>query len=149
MNAEARGESKITLMNVITRLTRIPRRPAAASLLIAALFLASTPAHALRCGGKLVLQGMLESEVLAHCGEPTAVRDLGYVVRSFHPLGPRAPQGGVLFRYGTGNYYQEVLVTEYVYNFGPRKLMRKLRFEGGVLADVETLGYGYLEKESR
>lgn len=92
---------------------------------------------------------MLESEVLAHCGEPTAARDLGYVVRSFHPLGNRAPQGGVLFRYGTGNYFHEVLVTEYIYNFGPRKLMRRLRFEGGLLADVETLGYGYVEKKPR
>lgn len=111
------------------------------------LVLAGHPAHALRCGGKLVLKGMLETEVLAHCGEPAAVRDLGFIVRSFHPLEHRPPHGGVLFRYGSGDYYQEVLVTEYIYNFGPRKLMRRLRFEGGVLADVETLGYGYLERK--
>ena len=124
-----------------------PRSLAVATLLAGALLLASSPAHALRCGSKLVLQGMLESEVLAHCGEPASVRDLGYVVRSFHPLGHRASPGGVLFRYGPGHYYQEVLVTEYIYNFGPRKLMRRLRFEGGVLADVETLGSGYIEKK--
>ena len=120
-----------------------------ALLLACALVLASSPAHALRCGSKLVLEGMLEPEVLEHCGEPAAVRDLGFIVRSFHPLGHRPPHGGVLFRYGTGDYYQEVLVTEYIYNFGPRKLMRRLRFEGGVLADVETLGYGYLEKKRK
>jgi len=34
-------------------------------------------------------------------------------------------------------------VTELVYNFGPRKLMRKLRFEGGLLTSIETIGYGY------
>jgi hypothetical protein len=109
--------------------------------------LASEPAHAFRCGGKLVLKGMLESEVLAHCGDPSAVRDLGYAVRPFHPLGHWPPPGGALFRYGPGNYYREVQVTEYIYNFGPRKLMRKLRFEGGVLADLETLGYGYRERQ--
>lgn len=129
-------------MNQLLRLLPWP-------LLVGALLLASAPAHALRCGSKLVLEGMLESEVLAHCGEPAAVRDLGYIVRSFHPLGHRTPHGGVLFRYGPGNYFQEVLVTEYIYNFGPRKLMRRLRFEGGVLADVETLGYGYIENERK
>jgi Protein of unknown function (DUF2845) len=90
---------------------------------------------------------MHEAEVLEHCGEPADVRDLGLIVRSFHPLAHLPSHGGVLFRYGPGNYYQEVLVTEYIYNFGPRKLMRRLRFEGGVLADIETLGYGYLEKK--
>jgi len=125
------------------------RKMLAAPLLVCGLLLASAPAHALRCGGKLVLKGMLESEVQAHCGEPSAVRDLGYVVRSFHPLVHRPPHGGVLFRYGSGNYYQEVQVTEYIYNFGPRKLMRRLRFESGVLTKVETMGYGYLEKQPK
>jgi hypothetical protein len=118
-----------------------------APLLFGALLLASDPAHALRCGNKLILEGMLEEEVKAHCGEPTAVRDLGYVVRSYDPLAHRRSLGALLFRYGPGNYYQELLVTEYFYNFGPRKLMRKLRFEGGILTKVETLRHGYLENE--
>jgi hypothetical protein len=37
------------------------------------------------------------------------------------------------------------MVTEYVYNLGPRKLMRRLVFEGSVLVSVETLGRGYRE----
>lgn len=117
-----------------------------APLLLAPLMLISDPAHALRCGNKLILDGMLESEVIAHCGEPTTVRDLGYVVRSFDPLLHGRPQGPILFRYGSGHYLHELQVTEFIYNFGPRKLMRKLRFEGGVLTDVETLGHGYIEK---
>ena len=130
-------------------MNNIMRKLLAAPLLACALLLASDPAHALRCGSKLVLRGMLESEVQAYCGEPSAVRDLGYVVRSFHPLGHWPPYGGVLFRYGPGNYYQEVQVTEYIYNFGPRKLMQRLRFEGGVLTKVETMGYGYLENQRK
>lgn len=116
------------------------------SLLLVGLLVAADPAYALRCSSKLILEGMLEVEVRAHCGEPTAARDLGYVVRSYHPLRDRNPLGAFLFRYGPGEYYQEVLVTEYIYNFGPRRLMRKLRFEGGVLSDIETLGRGYLER---
>jgi Protein of unknown function (DUF2845) len=133
-------------MFLTSRMNRLPRF-LPTLLLASALGLASSPVHALRCGGKLVLEGMHEVEVLEHCGEPADVRDLGFIVRSFHPLAHRPPHGGVLFRYGPGNYYQEVLVTEYIYNFGPRKLMRRLRFEGGILADIETLGYGYLEKK--
>lgn len=113
---------------------------------IIALVLASAPAHALRCGSKLVLEGMLEEEVIEHCGEPTSVRHLGYVVRSYHPLSRRNLSGTELYRYGH-DYYQEVPVTVFIYNFGPRKLMRRLRFEGGALTDIETLGYGYLEKD--
>ena len=36
-------------------------------------------------------------------------------------------------------------MTEYVYNLGPRKFMRRLVFEGGLLATVEKLGRGYRE----
>ena len=125
------------------------RKSVMVPLLCCGFVLASDPAHALRCDGKLVLEGMLETEVLAHCGEPASVRDLGFVVRSFHPLAERQPQGGVLFRFGSGSYFHEVQIIEYVYNFGPRKLMRRLRFEGGILTDVDTLGYGYHEKDAR
>jgi hypothetical protein len=47
---------------------------------------------------------------------------------------------------GVGHFATEVIVTEFVYNFGPRKLMRRLIFEGNVLVEIETIGYGYLEK---
>ena len=58
----------------------------------------------------------------------------------------------VAFRLGTipnyGHYTQEVVMTEYVYNFGPRKFMRRLIFEGGVLVSIETIGYGYRESRN-
>ncbi len=98
------------------------------------LLLATDTAHALRCGNRLVKDGMHESEVKAICGEPVSERALGYVIRSFFHPG-----------YGYAGYNREVLVTEFVYNFGPRKLMRKLRFEGGILTSIETIGYGYRE----
>ena len=46
----------------------------------------------------------------------------------------------------TGESYIEVPVENWIYNLGPNKLMRRLRFEGGVVAEIETLGYGYHEK---
>jgi hypothetical protein len=115
------------------------------AVLLAGMLLASAPAHALRCGGKLVLEGMLEIEVVEHCGEPTAVRERGFVVRSFTPIELMRDRDAHGVRFGPGNFYQHLLVTEFIYNFGPSKLMRKLRFEGGILKDIETLGYGYHE----
>lgn len=112
------------------------------SILLACMaLLASDPAHALRCGNRLVIDGMHESEVRAICGEPVSERHLGYVLRSHVDR----THGLTTSRY-YGGYHREVLVTELVFDFGPRKLMRKMRFEGGILTVIETIGYGYREK---
>lgn len=120
---------------------------AATSGLIAVLMLASDPAHALRCKSKVVREGMLESEVIRLCGEPVATQHLGYVLRSGYRLRRglstyHIPSG----RYGYG-HYEELIVTEMLFNFGPRKLMRLIRFEGGRIAKIETAGYGYIESD--
>ena len=112
-------------------------------VLTATALLASDPAHALRCGSRLVKDGMHESEVKAICGQPISERRLGYVLRSYIDRSHRLSKTRY---YGYGGYYREVLVTELIFNFGPRKLMRKMRFEGGILTSIETVGYGYRKK---
>jgi len=109
------------------------------------LLIVATPANAFRCGNRIVIEGMREVEVIAFCGEPSSRRHIGYAIKVHLPRGNR--QKGLLTasRYGNSGYQQEVLVTESIYNFGPRKLMRILRFEGGILAYIETGGYGYHE----
>ena len=115
-----------------------------AAVLVAALLLAE-PAAAFRCGSKLVKDGMHEAQVLAICGEPATARNLGYAVRSYdYRFRRRIGPGWTGYRSpGYSGYVQEVIITEYVYNFGPRKLMRRLLFEGGVLVNIESIGYGY------
>jgi hypothetical protein len=124
---------------------------AAASLLVFAL-LASDPAYAFRCKSKIVRDGMHEQQVLAVCGQPTSVRHIGYALRGYaigvHNRYPGGLSTGRTYP-GYGSLVQEVVVTEYVYNFGPRKLMRRLIFEGGMLVTIETIGYGYIEKRRR
>lgn len=107
-------------------------------MLAGTALLASDPAHALRCGSQLVKEGMHEIEVKAICGTPVSERNLGYVIRSHFDR----THGSTTTRY-YGGYRREVLVTELVFNFGPRKLMRRMRFEGGRLVSIETAGYGY------
>jgi hypothetical protein len=120
-----------------------PKHFVAAALL--ALALASTPAHAFRCGSKIVARDMHEAQVRRACGAPTTMRHIGRALRNINvPI--RSHHGGwTTERFPGYGFAQEVIVTEYVYNFGPRKLMRRLVFEGGVLVSIESLGYGYRE----
>ena len=37
----------------------------------------------------------------------------------------------------------EVKVETWIYNFGPQKLMQRVRLEAGIVVEVKTLGYGY------
>lgn len=107
--------------------------------------LLATPAHAFRCGNRIVVEDMHEVEVRRACGEPATMRHIGRTLRGVNvPI--RGRFGGWTTEHFPGYAYtQEVVVTEYVYNFGPRKLMRRLVFEGGVLVSIESLGYGYRE----
>jgi hypothetical protein len=93
-------------------------------------------ADAFRCGTKLVSEGASRSEVAATCGEPTDVTTARSVFRR-----------PVVWGYGRPTYvgedFIEIPVEIWVYNLGPNKLMRRLRFEGGVVTEIDTLGYGY------
>ena len=106
----------------------------------------SDPAHAFRCGNRIVKEDMHEAEVRRACGSPTTTRHIGRALRNVSvPIKTR--HGGWTRQHFPGyNLTQEVIITEYVYNFGPRKLMRRLLFEGGILVSIESLGYGYREK---
>jgi hypothetical protein len=99
--------------------------------------LACSPAFAaFRCGNKLVSEGDSRSEVVAKCGEPTEVAAQRSVFRR-----------PVIWSYGqpyyVGDDFIEIPVETWIYNLGPNKLMRRLRFEGGVVTEIETLGYGH------
>lgn len=106
---------------------------------LAMLTLAAGAAHAdaLRCGTRLVTDGDSAAKVVALCGEPTEVRRSSILRRP------------VMWLYGRPYYLSddlvEVPVETWIYNLGPQKLMRQLRFEDGVLVEVKTLGHGYNE----
>lgn len=126
-------------------MTRLLQKPILLTAALAALLLCDS-AHALRCGNKLVKDGMLEVQIKAICGEPVSTRTLGFVLRYYDPHEDGRGIGGFERYYGYGARH-ELLVTEMVFNFGPHKLMRIMRFEGGRLASVKTAGYGYREEK--
>jgi hypothetical protein len=94
------------------------------------------PALALRCGSKLVLPGDHKTKILKYCGEPTSVA-VRTIVRGYVSISDRH------HRHMPG--YGEILVEEWTYNFGPRRLMRTIKFEDGVVVSVKQLSSGYRE----
>jgi hypothetical protein len=90
-----------------------------------ALALGATVASAdsLRCGQAVVTEGLRDFEVLERCGEPMTQRTRTEV--RGYDVGP------------VELYY--VVVDEWVYDAGARKLRRLLRFEDGELVSIETL----------
>ena len=125
----------------------IPPKSIGLALLAGVLLVIADPALAFRCGTKIVRDGMHEQQVIAACGEPTSVRHLGHTIRAYDYRFRLRNPGYIYYRTpGVGHFATEVVVTEFVYNFGPRKLMRRLIFEGSVLVEIETIGYGYIEK---
>ena len=128
--------------------SRLPGRPLIAAAL-SLLFLAATPALAFRCGSKIVSEGDHYSKVLKYCGEPVGVQERviyreGRTRPRFRVEGPNGLEyDREVLRYERS--YVEVLVEEWTYNFGPRRLMQLVRFENGFVTSVDQLGYGYRE----
>jgi len=99
--------------------------------------LSACPAFAsMQCGNKIINEGSTRSEVAAKCGEPDEVVNQRSVFRR-----PVIWSNGRPFY--VGESFVEIPVESWVYNFGPNKLMRRVRFEDGVVVEIETLGYGY------
>lgn len=121
------------------------------ALITTVLLLTSASAFGFRCGRKIVTENMHEAQVIRACGDPTTSRHIGYAVRGVYVPVRRSISPGMTVENfpGYGRFVEEVAVTEYVYNFGPRKFMRRLLFEGGVLVKIETIGYGYRETKSK
>jgi hypothetical protein len=112
--------------------------------IISTLVLAPLSAQAMRCGTRLVTAGDTQEEVLRNCGEPVQTSSR-YITRGASYSDLRF--GNSISGSTNGQYFfaEEVLVEEWIFNFGPNKFMRKVIFENGIVADVETLNYGYHE----
>jgi hypothetical protein len=105
-------------------------------LLSALLSLAAAQASAegFRCGVHIVDEGKQMFEVEDACGAPIQV------TRS------NIQRPAVIWIHGrpyNDGTWVDVAVETWVYNFGSARLMQQLRFENGVLVDVESLDRGY------
>ena len=101
----------------------------------ASAFAAPALADGMRCGSRLIRDGDVRAEVRAFCGEPADVQTRTILRRPVYNF-----QGRLLY---SGDGLIEIPVETWTYNFGPNKLMRRVRFIDGIVDEVETLGYGY------
>ena len=95
-------------------------------------------AQNMQCGNKLVSQGDTIPEVAAKCGDPTHI-DHSSIFRSAN------------YAFVNGQWVAstgaqvEIPVEVWLYNLGPDRLMRQIRFEDGRVVRIDTLDYGYIE----
>lgn len=92
------------------------------------LLLASPSAFAMRCGSRLVTDGMQDFQVRERCGAP-------YWTDRYTSI-------DVLGANGPLERQHLVQLDVWYYNFGPRQLLRRLVFRDGILLREDTLGYG-------
>ena len=110
----------------------MPSKPLRAIIATLLLLAAAAPAHAFRCGTRIITRGDHADKILRFCGEPVSVQtrlqQRGYVTK----LGRVYP-----------HLIEEVVIEEWTYNLGPHQLIRVVRLENGYVADIKHLGYGY------
>jgi hypothetical protein len=115
--------------------------------LAASLYLAlSGVAHApqanaqtgMRCGTKLVGEGDSTYRVRQLCGDPaSAVRRVEFHTERV-PVAPHPSGKGYVYSERT----VEVVIDEWLYDFGPHQFVRRLRFEQDRLVNTATEKYG-------
>ncbi len=90
-------------------------------------------ADSMRCGSRIVKDGDTIEKVLDVCGEP-ASRERTWIQRA-----PQYELGGTYYSFpGT----EDVPVDLWTYDFGPNKLMRRVRFVDGLVVSIVELGKG-------
>jgi hypothetical protein len=107
-------------------------KPLLTAIATSLLLLAATPAHAFRCGTRIITRGDHADKILRFCGEPASVQT-------------RLSQRSYVSDFGRvfPGIVEDVIIEEWTYNFGPHQLIRVVRLENGFVADIKHLGYGY------
>lgn len=102
----------------------------------------SAAADSLRCDNQLVHEGDSQYEVKSVCGQPDDMQRRTETRRV-----QRAVQRPCAHGSGTCvvvvDDYVEITVDEWVYDFGPRRFLQYLTFEGGQLVAVRSGSYGH------
>src|ERR1700741_2670899 len=100
-----------------------------------ALVLLPALAHgqSLQCSDRVISRGASRAEVAGLCGDPAQVdhKTLYNSVSAANPGYPTIVAGAA----------GEIQVELWTYNFGPDRLMQRIRFEDGVVVSIESLGY--------
>jgi hypothetical protein len=117
----------------------------AALLVVAGLSVsASARADSLACDGRIVSTGDSRYDVKSICGEPDdASQRVEYRTVSGRVAGPCVRENGKLRCSQTREQVVEVVIDEWVYDFGKNRFIEYLTFEQGHLLSVREGSYGH------
>jgi hypothetical protein len=110
-------------------------RPTASLVACVACIAFANPATAdsMRCGSRVINEGDTLEKVQQYCGDPAA-QSRTYITRQ-----PRFEAGGREYSFPG----EEVVpVDVWTYDFGPNKLMRRVRMIAGRVESIDTLEHG-------
>ena len=102
--------------------------------ILSGLLIASgASADSVRCGSKVITEGDPIEKVREYCGEPTETQ------RTWMTRQPRFEYGGQEIPFEGS---EDVPVDLWTYDFGPNKLVRRIRFIAGKVDSIETREHG-------
>ena len=102
--------------------------------ILSGLLIASgATADSVRCGSKVITEGDLIEKVREYCGEPTETQ------RTWMTRQPRFEYGGQEIPFEGS---EDVPVDLWTYDFGPNKLVRRIRFIAGKVDSIEAREHG-------
>jgi hypothetical protein len=98
--------------------------------ILSGLLIASgAAADSVRCGSKVITEGDTIEKVREYCGEPTETQ------RTWMTRQPRFEYGGQEIPFEGS---EDVPVDLWTYDFGPNKLVRRIRLIAGKVDSIET-----------
>ena|SRR6185369_12381402 len=104
----------------------------------------SAQADTLACDGRIVSTGDSRYDVKAICGEPDdASQRIEYRTLRGRVAGPCTRAGGKITCSQTREEVVEVVIDEWIYDFGRNRFVEYLTFEQGRLISVRTGSYGH------
>jgi hypothetical protein len=104
-------------------------------VVVAACMPALAVAQSFRCDDKIISEGTSRAKVAALCGDPAQIDQKPVFYRATVPTDRRSGP--------TLDAAVAVQVEVWIYNFGPDRLMQRVRFEDGYIVRIDSIGYGY------
>ena len=102
--------------------------------LLCFLLTLSSNSFAIYCGQYVIDIGDRKDQVLEKCGDPestqTRTKLIGTTIQD--------PSRVLGFQ-----SYEQIVIDEWIYNFGPNRFKEQLRFENNILRDINALERGH------
>ena len=122
----------------------LPRLIRLAVIILVALAAGVLPAHAMRCGSRLVSEGDPRDKLLSDCGQPSSVEAWDEEQYEYFGRPPNSRDYREFERYGNSYRVRSwVRVEIWTYNYGPSRFVDFVRLENGIVRRIYSGGYGY------